>query len=152
MAEDARFHDADPAAPLRLWATDTDDLQVVGALCQDAILPANEMRWDQSSRQFALLLNRYRWEDRRSTERVQSILMIGDVVRVRSQGVQRDADTVLSLLTLAWEAGEDGAGACLLTFAGDGALRIETECLDVRLRDVTRPYTAPSGRRPEHPE
>jgi hypothetical protein len=51
-----------------------------------------------------------------------------------------------------WIAADDGTGALVLTFAGDGALRIQVECLDLRLRDVTRPYSAPSGRKPEHPE
>ncbi len=152
MTGDARFRDGSPGGPLRLWATDADDLLVIAALCQDAILPAHEMQWDQTSRTFAMLLNRFRWEDRRSPERVQAVLGFGDVTRVQSQGVTRDPDTVLSLLTLTWEPGEDGAGAYHLTFAGDGALRLEAECLDLRLRDVTRPYTAPSGRRPEHPE
>lgn len=152
MAEDARFHDADPSKPLRLWATDADDLRVVAALCQDAVLPAHEMIWDQTARSFAVLLNRFRWEDTDAQERVQTVMTLQDVTRVQSQGVTRDPDTVLSLLTLDWEAGDDGAGAVILTFAGDGALRIQADCLDLRLRDVTRPYTAPSGRRPEHPE
>lgn len=151
MTGDARFRDADPSKPLRLWATDADDLKVIAALCQDAVLPAHEMLWDQSARSFALLLNRFRWEDRRSPERVQSVMTIGDVRRVQSQGVTRDKDVVLSLLTIAWQAAEDGTGALELTFAGDGALRLEVECLDLRLHDVTRPYTAPSRRQPEHP-
>jgi len=80
-------------------------------------------------------------------------LTIEDTTKVASQGVERgDADTVLSLLTLAWEPGEDGAGACVLTLAGDGAIRVEVEALEVTLTDVTRPYLAPSGKVPGHPE
>lgn len=153
MVEDARFHDADPAGPLRLWATDADDLQVISALCQDAILPANEMRYSKSNRTFALLINRFRWEDRRTKERVQTVLIAGDVTRVQGSGLAPgDADTVLSLLSLEWHTEQDGAGAFVLTFAGDGQVRVAAECLDLRLHDVTRPYTAPSGRKPEHPE
>ena len=151
MVEDARFEDGGEKA-LRLKALEPDDLPVIASLVQDAVFPGNEMTWDRRGRRFALLLNRFRWEDGRSPERVQSVLTIEDAVRVASQGVERgDADMVLSLLTLAWEPGEDGTGACVLTLAGDGAIRVEVEALEVTLTDVTRPYVAPSGKRPEHP-
>jgi len=156
---DATFEDG-AERPLRLWAQDPDDLTVVSALVQDAVFPAGEMSWAPGKRRFAVLLNRFRWEDaeaakarHRGFERVQSLLEVSDVARVRSQGVPRgDRDTVMSVLTLEWEAGEDGTGVLTLTLAGDGAVALEVECLDVRLTDVTRPYRAPSGQAPEHPE
>ena len=151
MVEDARFEDGGEKA-LRLKALEPDELPVIASLVQDAVFPGNEMTWDRRGRRFALLLNRFRWEDGRAAERVQSVLTIEDAVRVASQGVERgDGDMVLSLLTLDWEPGEDGTGACVLTLAGDGAIRVEVEALEVTLTDVTRPYVAPSGKRPEHP-
>ncbi len=59
---DARFTDADPA-PLALLASDAEDLTVISALAQDAILPVTEIAYDSRHRQLALLLNRFRWED-----------------------------------------------------------------------------------------
>lgn len=158
MTEDARFEDAGEA-PLRLRALDADDLAVVSSLAQDAVFPATEMAWDRRRRRFGLLLNRFRWEDadraqrmRRDVERVRSVLAVEDVLRVQSQGIDpRDADTVLSLLSVTFEPGQDGAGVVLLTLAGDGAIRVEVEALEVLLRDVTRPYRAPSRRTPRHP-
>lgn len=148
---DARFRDGD-AAPLRLWATDADDLRVVSALCQDAVLPASEMRWQGRARRFAMLLNRVRREDRGAApERVQCVLTAGDVRRVRAQGLAPgDGDTILSLLSLDWEPGDDGAGILRLIFAGDGEMEVLCECLDVTLRDVTRPHRAVAGRLPYH--
>ena len=35
---------------------------------------------------------------------------------------------------------------------GDGTLAVEAECLNVELRDVTRPYIAPSRKVPQHPD
>ncbi|MBT8413791.1 MAG: DUF2948 family protein [Boseongicola sp.] len=151
MVDDARFEDGGEKA-LRLKALEPEDLPVIASLVQDAVFPGSEMTWDRRGRRFAVLLNRFRWEDGRSPERVQSVLTIEDAVRVASQGVERgDADMVLSLLTLEWEPGEDGTGACVLTLAGDGAIRVEVEALEVTLTDVTRPYVAPSGKKPEHP-
>ena len=109
MVEDARFEDGGEKA-LRLKALEPDELVVIASLVQDAVFPGNEMTWDRRGRRFAVLLNRFRWEDGRSPERVQSVLTIEDVLRVASQGVERgDGDMVLSLLTLEWEPGEDGA-------------------------------------------
>lgn len=158
MVEDARFEDA-TEGPLRLRAMDAEDLKVISSLVQDAVFPASEMTWDRHRRRFALLLNRFRWEDargaearRRPYERVQSVLVVEDVLRVASQGVERgDPDTILSLLAVDFEPGEDGAGRVVLTLAGDGAVGIEVEALEVVLRDVTRPYVAPSGKAPRHP-
>ena len=85
-------------------------------------------------------------------ERVRAVLMIGDVMRVATSGIDRsDKDLVLSLLDIAFEPGADGTGTLLLTLAGDGAIRLEVECLDLLLRDVERPYAAPSGKVPSHP-
>ena len=152
-ARDARFHDADGRA-IRLWATDAEDLQVISALCQDAVLPASEMRWSARRREASFLLNRFRWErGARRPERVRSVLTLGDVASVRGQGVAPgDADIVLSLLALEWEGAAEGAGVLRLLFAGDGVVEAACDCLDARLTDVTRPFAAPSGRAPGHPD
>ncbi|MBF9036403.1 DUF2948 family protein [Rhodobacterales bacterium HKCCE2091] len=154
MAEDARFEDAD-GGPLRLRALDAEDLQVISTLTQDAIFPITEMTWDRRRRRFGCLLNRFRWEEgsAHGPERVQSVLAVEDVQSVRSQGIDRaDTDMILSLLSLDWQPGEDGTGRLSLVLAGDGAVELEVEALEVTLRDVTRPYVAPSGHRPDHPE
>ena len=62
MSQDAKFEDGGER-PLRLMAVDTDDLQVVSSLVQDAVFPASEIQWLASQRRFAILLNRFRWED-----------------------------------------------------------------------------------------
>ncbi|MEM9709929.1 MAG: DUF2948 family protein [Pseudomonadota bacterium] len=153
MSEDASFADGDEA-PLRLRALDSDDLQVMSGLVQDAVFPAPEMTWDRRGRRFAVLLNRYRWErGGAAPERVQSVLAIEDVLGVVSQGLdRRDDETVLSLLSLSFEPGEDGTGRVVLTLAGDGAVAVEVEALEAVLKDVTRPYGAPSGKTPSHPD
>lgn len=154
---DATFEDGGEA-PLNLGAEDAEDLKVISALAQDAVFPVTEMRWQPGQCRFALLLNRFRWEDRdaaerrgRPFERVQTLLVVGNVLAVASQGLDRsDTDLVLSLLSVSFEPEADGAGHILLTLAGDGAIRLAVEAIDVTLRDVTRPYRAPSGRVPDH--
>ena len=151
---DARFEDG-ATRPINLLAQDTDDLAVLSALVQDAVLTAGDMRYQKSKRRFTLLINRFRWEEgaARSPERVRSLLVIGEVGLVQGQGLDRkDPDLVLSLLSLGFVAGADGTGVVTLTFAGDGALALAVEALDVALKDVTRPYLAPSRLVPKHPD
>ena len=155
MSEDARFEDAQ-TGPLRLRALDLDDLAVLSSLVQDAVLPVTEMRWDHAQRRFGLLLNRLRREDARVTagtevERVRSVLVVEDVMAVRTSGIDRDdRDLVCAVLSVTMERGEDGTGIVLITLAGDGAIALSVEALEVTLRDVTRPYHAPSGKFPDH--
>lgn len=157
MSVDATFEDG-AERPLNLTAADAEDLQVISTLVQDAILPVTEMKYQSAARRFALLINRFRWEDKtaaerlgRAYERVQAVLAIDDVQAVRTQGFDRnDSDLVLSVLSIAFEPGDDGEGQVVLTLAGDGAIALDVECLNISLRDVTRPYIAPSRKAPEH--
>ncbi len=153
---DASFEDG-REAPINLGAFDPEDLQILSSLTQDAVFPITEMSWRPGGRRFALLINRFRWEDagreRRGPERVRSLLVVDNVLRVASQGIDRDdADTILSLLSVTFVPGEEGTGHVLLTLAGDGAIRLDVEALEVTLKDVTRPYRAPSKKTPSHPE
>ncbi|MCH2249194.1 MAG: DUF2948 family protein [Cognatishimia sp.] len=154
MSEDARFEDG-RETPLNLGALDGEDIKVLSALTQDAVFPVTEMTWRAKERRFAILLNRFRWEDsenaqrrRRDVERVQSLLVIENVTKVASQGVDRsDAEVILALLAIEVD---ENAEEVTLTLAGDGAIRLSIEALEVSLKDVTRPYLAPSGKTPDH--
>ncbi|WP_343502682.1 DUF2948 family protein [Alloyangia pacifica] len=153
MTEDARFEDAGNQ-PLNLGAMDPEDLQVLSALAQDSVTTVADVAWEKRHHRLALLINRLRREDGvhvSPPERVRSLLVVENVLKVSAQGVNPgEKDTVLSLLSVKFEPGEEGAGFVELTFAGDGALRAEVEALELRLKDVTRPYTAVSGQVPDH--
>ncbi|SPH24988.1 hypothetical protein DEA8626_04021 [Defluviimonas aquaemixtae] len=159
MVEDARFEDAGGRA-VYLKAEAAEDLPVISALVQDAVLSAVDMTWQPQARRLAFLVNRFRWEDveaaearGRPYERVRSLLVLDGVMKVASQGIdRRDADAILSILSITWKPGEAPAGRVEIVLAGDGAIAAEVECLDVTLKDVTRPYVAPSHKAPVHPE
>ena len=127
-------------------------------MIQDSVFPASEMIWDASQRRFAILTNRFRWEDRslrdqsgHAVERVQTVLSIDNVLGIASQGIERaNKDVIFSALSLQFEHGPDAGGTVLLTLAGDGAIKLSIEALEVRLKDVTRPYRALSKTVPDH--
>ena len=157
MTQDAGFNDA-LDRPLNLGAQDAEDLQVISSLTQDAVLTVDDLKWNRAERQLVLLLKRFRWEDielakqqGRDPERVKSLLVIQNAIGLASQGIDRkQADVVLSLMSLEFSGAEDGVGDLILTFSGDGALKVQVDGLDVALRDVTRPYVAPSKQVPNH--
>lgn len=160
MSGDARFQDGAPAAPLRLVARGMGDLAVISALVQDAVLTPDRLTYAVRRRRFALILNRFRWEDAeaaraegRGFERVQSLLVIEGVLAVQSQGLDRAAPPpALNLLALSFAPRDDEglSGQLRLHLAGEAALRLDVEALDVTLSDIAKPYAAPSGRAPGH--
>ena len=144
---------ARPAAPLRLLAQDAEDLHVISAALQDAVLKVGDLHWEGGARRFTVAFNRYRWEaGRRPRERVRSALKFGSVLDVKARHVRRDApDGVLELLAVSFEPSateEDPGGTVFLRFAGDADLRLTVEALDVALADVSQPWPARGA--PEH--
>lgn len=156
MILDARFQDGDDA-PLRLIAQEVRDLEVMASLVQDAVFPITEMTYAKRQHRFALLLNRFRWEDTpaakrtgRPFERVRSLLVFETVLGVRSQNIDRGAkDAVLSLLSIVFAPSDQG-GVVEITLSGGGAISLQVEALEATLTDVSRPYRANSGQAPKH--
>jgi len=152
MVQDAKFEDA-KELPLRLKVQDVEDLAVVSALMQDAVLPMKETSWQPDAKRFGMLVNRFRWEDKdqaetgkRAYERVQSMLVIDCVQNVSSMGIDHTKkDQIISILAVNYEAGK-----VVFTLAGDGALALDVECLDITVKDVTKPYVAISKTAPKH--
>ena len=157
MYEDARFEDGEEKA-LNIGAFDTSDLEIVSSLIQDSILPASEIQWLPNSDKLALLVNRFRWEDKdielsqgKTVERVQSLLMISHVKSVSSSGFSpKQKDKVLSILSISFDGDDGGFGNVLIILSGNGGIRVGVDALEINLRDVTMPYIAPSGTAPEH--
>lgn len=152
MGQDAKFEDAQEL-PLRLKVQDAEDLAVVSALLQDAVLPMKETSWQPDLNRFGMLVNRFRWEDKtnaetskRPYERVQSMLVIDCVQSVSSMGIDHsNKDQIISILTVDFEAGK-----VVFTLAGDGTLALDVECLAITIKDVTKPYAAISKSAPKH--
>ncbi len=154
---DASFQDGSEN-PVRLRAENAEDLQVISALIQDAVGRNSETSWMPRHNRFALMLNRFRWEDKenasqqgRPFERVQSTLVINNVLKAGGDGINpADKEAIFSTLSIVFELGEDGAGEVVIVLAGDGAIRLKVECLDVTLTDVSRPYKARAKAAPAH--
>jgi hypothetical protein len=134
--------------PLRLLAEDAEDLAVIAAALQDAIAKIGDIHFDKGARTLTVGLNRYRWE-KNGGERVRAGLQISSVLAVKARNLQQGArDAVVDLLDLAFEPGVAPGGAIILTFAGGGDLKLEVECVDAVLADVSLSW--PTRAKPHH--
>ncbi len=136
-------------APLKLLAEDAEDLEVVAAALQDAVLKIGDIAWEAKARRLTLTLNRYRW-GAAEPERVRTAVQVGSVLGVQTRRLRRNArEAVVELLTLAFEPGEAPGGRLVFRFAGDADLAVEVECIDLVLADVSEPWAAKSEPRHE---
>ena len=140
-------------AQLKLMALDDEDLAVISSCCQDAVLSVGELDYVPEERRFILALSRYAWEEDGESgsrgERHKSVLQFAKVNRVQVQGIDRSAShMILSLLAILFDPGEAPGGVVELVFAGDGAIRLEVECIEVQLSDMQAAWEASS--RPTH--
>jgi hypothetical protein len=142
-----------PPVRLKLLAQDADDIAILSAALQDAVAKIGDIQFEPVGRRLTLSFNRFRWEagDGAGGERVRTGLQFGGVLKLQTRRIRRDApEAVIELLAIEFEpAGEDDpGGAVVLRFAGDADMRLEVECVDAALADVSDPWSTP--RRPGH--
>lgn len=135
------------AAPLRLLAEDADDLQIISAALQDAILRPVDIQWERKARCLTLVLSRFCWEC--GGQRVMTAMQFGDVQAVKSRRLSRAPESALELLAIDFMPTEAPSGRVIMMFAGGGDLRIDVECLDAVLTDLSDRWPARAA--PEHP-
>mgnify|MGYP000878045818 CR=1 FL=1 len=153
----------DPNAPtnrLLLRATDPEDLKVIAACLQDAILPLSDACYLPDEHCFVLVVNRFRWEIESDDdaaqadtthERVLCGVRFEGVRRVTSRGIDRSERALpLEILTMvAEEQAETGRLFLQLVFAGGGAIRLEVDRILCHLEDLDEAW--PTRWRPSHP-
>ncbi len=132
----------DIATPLKLAAFDEEDLAVLSAHVQDAVLKVSDLVWLPQEGRFAVAMNRFIWEKvadgrRKAFERRRSVLSFDRVQAVRSSRIDRERpDAVLELLAVSFETSDTPAGKVTLVFAGGGAVQLDVEVIEARLADL----------------
>ena len=149
MAQDVSFAEGVDSA-LYLGAFTPEDVEVVSSILQDGVFCMKDLAWTKKKRKLALLVNRFRWENN-LPERVRTILIINNVLKISSQGIERtDMNTPLNLLKLDVDQTKKSIVLTLL-LSEFGAIRCEVEAIELSMKDVTRPHKAKSGKIPNHP-
>jgi Protein of unknown function (DUF2948) len=151
---------------LKLRAEDGDDLKVIAACLQDALIPLSDIHYIDGERRLVMVANRFRWEncpdlpeapsghgdgiDCANYERVNCGILFDNIGAVRRRGLdQRDRGRILELLTMDVETGENGSMAVVMLFAGGAAIRLEGTNIKCRISDIGEPW--PTQFRPNHP-
>jgi hypothetical protein len=127
--------------PLKLVALDRDDLEVLSAHLQDAVLKAGDILWRPSERRVVIGLNRFDWEAAHSTapefRRRSAALRFDRVLSCKALKLDKSKkDAVLNLLTVSFAERDPPGGVVTLTFSGGGALRLDVECLEATVADL----------------
>lgn len=129
----------DAADPLKLIALDGDDLAIISAHLQDAVLKIGDIVFRPAERRFALALRRFDWEGAASGARRRRLtaLHFERVSSARSSGIDASApDVVLNLLAITFVERDAPAGDLTLHFSDGAAIRLDVECIEGQMKDL----------------
>ena len=126
---------------LKLIARTEEDLKVVSAYLQDAIVNISDIANLQKNKIFLLQLNRFMWEDVekgifRKNKRIRTILKFENVINVHSKKInQSKKNKFLDFLTIESNKMPDNNYEMKIVFAGDSIIKIISEVIEVTLDD-----------------
>ncbi len=131
---------------LKFVVLDEEDLEVVSAHVQDAVVKASELMWRPQQKRLLLALNRFDWEGAQAKQpefrRRRAALRFERVLSCKCRLLEPGKGAVLNLLAVEFTETDAPAGIVTLTFSGGAALRLEVECLEAELADLGPTWTA----------
>lgn len=143
---------------LKLIAFDAEDLAVISAHLQDAVLRVGDMAYLPRDMRFALLANRFDWLDaavadgeKEKFQRRRAALRFERVIEARLTKLDLNVrNTCLELLAIEFEPLEPPGGFVTLHFAGGAGVQLRVECIEAELEDLGAAWTTRS--KPDHPD
>ena len=138
---------------LKLIALDREDLEVVSAHLQDALVKVGEVIWRPAEHRVVIALNRFDWEaatgEIPAWQRRRAALRFDRVLSCKCRNMDCSAkEQVLNLLAIEFAEADAPGGAVTLSFSGGGTLRLEVECLETEVVDLGPVWQAAAC--PEH--
>ncbi|MEQ1671607.1 MAG: DUF2948 family protein [Hyphomicrobium sp.] len=154
---------------LKLIALDADDLRVISAHLQDAVLRVADMAYLPKEKRFAAVANRFDWDKALAAakkpvktgsangaglERRRTGLRFERVLAAKVSGINlKDRRAALALLAITFTPSPDPDapdGDVTLTFSGGAAIRLTVECLEFEMKDLGAAWS--TKRSPAHPD
>lgn len=138
---------------LKLIALDREDLEIVSAHLQDAVIKIGEVLWRPGENRVVIALNRFDWEaavaETPAWQRRRAALRFDRVMSCKCRGLDCGAkDQLVNLLAIEFAETDAPGGVVTLSFSGGGALRLEVECLESEVVDLGPIWQAPAC--PDH--
>lgn len=142
--------------PLKLIAMDEEDLKILSALVQDAVLLTKDMVYQPKERRFVMIVSRFNWAEAEGAngggfERRQTALRFEwvDQAQFKDLALDRPGDAH-ELLAVDFEPGKAPGGTLTLIFAGGGGVKLHVDCIEAELRDLGPSWT--TRMKPKHPD
>ena len=130
---------------LKFVVLDEEDLEVVSAHVQDAVVKAAEVVWRPQEKRLVVPINRFDWEGAQGEQpefrRRRAALRFERVLSCKYREVD-GKDAVLNLLAVEFSETDAPSGVVTLTFSGGAAIRLDVECLEAELADLGPTWTA----------
>jgi hypothetical protein len=142
---------------LKLIALDRDDIEVVSAHVQDALVRVADIFWQPREHRFVMALNRFDWMatvdakpvSKADYRRCRTALRFERVISCKCRNIdQSNKEARLNLLAVEFADRDAPAGAVTMTFSGGGVIRLEVECLEAELADLGEVFI--TGACPNH--
>jgi hypothetical protein len=122
---------------LKLAALDADDLGVISAQMQDAVLRLGDISFSPRKKQFALVANRFAWDAAGERQRRRTGLHFDRVLSAKTHNIrQDDREAIVALLAITFAEAQAPSGTIVLAFAGGGTIRLAVECIEAGLKDL----------------
>jgi len=135
---------------LKLMALDNEDLLVISAAMQDAVMKIDDLDYSPADHHFSLMVNRFVWEKKagrmnKTYERRRCHLVFKRVENVKFRGIDRQGKTdILSLLAIQFRQTGDGPGGDIeLIMSADCGILLSVECIEMQLADMGGAWQTP---------
>ena len=133
---------------LKLKAFDENDLIIISSLCQDSIIKDNEYDYDEKSKRFAILMNRFCHESN-DQQRIRTAIHFDYVENLKTRNINKDdRDETLVLLAIKFDETKKPSGSITLEFSGNKAINLLVENIEVFLTDIGDPWV--TNKKPDH--
>ncbi len=138
--------------PIKVTAKDDEDLEIVLALLQDALMPTVSIVFDPDLKTMTLLANRFCWEIPEESldgeplyYRVHAGLLFKNVLSVHEKNIHttNNGSTILAFLMASIEKQLDGFFV-FLHFAENAIIRLHIASIDCILADIDEPWSTRS--------
>ena len=139
----------DKTSALKLHAQSSDDIEMLSALLQDALIAGADMIFDRAENTFMLVANRYCWELQDAGQQMRCMcgVKFGTIGAVRTRGMTADKTQFYNLLAIEYDK---TAQHIMLVFSGGVGIQLEVSSIMIIVRDLAEPH--PSFARPDHSE
>ena len=142
-------NNTDKMSALKLHAQSSDDIEMLSALLQDALIAGADMIFDRAENTFMLVANRYCWELQDAGQQMRCMcgVKFGTIGAVRTRGMTADKTQFYNLLAIEYDK---AAQHIMLVFSGGVGIQLEVSSIMIIVRDLAEPH--PSFARPDHSE